>query len=61
MEKKTKPMRGHGTGFKTMHKEIRNKSRQTKEEWLNEVRADIERLCLTDKTERKLHMQTEFQ
>lgn len=36
-EKETKTMPTYCTEYRTMKKEIRNKCRQTKDEWLNEL------------------------
>lgn len=44
MKRKEKTMPRYGTEYQTLHKEIRNKCRQAKEEWLNEKCAEIERI-----------------
>lgn len=38
----------HGTGDRKLHKEIRRKCRQSKEEWFNEEHEEVERMSITD-------------
>lgn len=51
MKKRQQTMSIYGTEYSKLHKEIRNKYRQAKKEWLDEKCAEIERLNITDKAD----------
>lgn len=55
MKRKQQTMPNYGTEYKTLHDEIRNKCTQKKEEWLNEICAETERMNITEKAHTHLN------